>query len=101
MNAALIDDLGDRVVLAAAAIGALVYLFRSIRNTIRFAQRIEKVVDNVEGQLYPNGGSSLRDAVNAIRKTQEKIAADLARHIDGHWHHGHKEDPTQPKDTAA
>ena len=66
MTAAAVDNLGERIVLAAAALGALLYLARMIYKAVKFAQRIERVVVSVEEQLYPNGGSSLRDAVNNI-----------------------------------
>jgi hypothetical protein len=67
MNAAAIDSLGERIVLAGAAFAAVIYLARMVYKAIKFAQRIERVVHSVEEQLYPNGGSSLRDAVNAIQ----------------------------------
>jgi hypothetical protein len=35
---------------------------------IAFARRVEKVISSVESQLYPNGGSTLRDAVTSIQK---------------------------------
>ncbi len=34
---------------------------------IRFFQRMERAISNVEEQLYPNGGHSLRDAVSQIQ----------------------------------
>lgn len=62
----------DLVVLLAAGLGALLFIARStvkgVRIVVRFFQRIDKVVTNVEAQLYPNGGASLRDAVNRIQQ---------------------------------
>ena len=67
MFADMFDSAGERIVLAGAAVAALIYLARMTYKAIKFAQRIERVVHSVEEQLYPNGGSSLRDAVNAIQ----------------------------------
>ena len=67
------------LVLVAAGIAALASIAHYARKACRavsgaihafvdFAHRMEKVVVNVEAQLYPNGGASLRDAVNRIQK---------------------------------
>lgn len=67
------------LVLAAAGLAAIVTIGRYVRKAVHalaefvaavisLAHRIEKVVVNVEAQLYPNGGSSLRDAVNRIER---------------------------------
>lgn len=59
------------LVLLAAVLGALTvivkFTVRWTRAIIRFGQRIEKALVNVEAQLYPNGGASLRDAVNRLQ----------------------------------
>jgi Flp pilus assembly protein TadB len=61
----------EQLVLAVAGLAALSTLirrgYRAARALIRFFQRMEKALVNVEQQLYPNGGSSLRDAVNRIQ----------------------------------
>ena len=61
----------DLLVLLAAGLGALLFIGRTsikaVRTVVKFCQRIEKVMTNVEAQLYPNGGASLRDAVNRIQ----------------------------------
>lgn len=35
----------------------------------------------VEGQVFPNGGSSLRDAVEHVRGQVEAVRAELAAHL--------------------
>lgn len=76
------------LVLVAAGLAALVSIAHYIRKAFRasahavqsvadFAHRLEKVVVNVEAQLYPNGGHSLRDAVNRV----ERSVADIQRHL--------------------
>lgn len=37
-----------------------------VRPIYRWAQRLERTMSFVEAQVVPNGGSSLRDAVNRI-----------------------------------
>lgn len=37
-----------------------------VRPVYRWAQRLERTMSFVEAQVVPNGGSSLRDAVNRI-----------------------------------
>lgn len=60
----------DGIIVAAAVIAALGVLWRGVvRPIVRFAQRVEKVMLSVEDQLYPNHGSSLRDAVSEIQRS--------------------------------
>lgn len=40
---------------------------RTVRAVIRWGRRLERVMNAVEDQLYPNGGSTLRDAVIDIQ----------------------------------
>lgn len=111
----MIGFLGGRpavevLVLIAAALTALTVIIKAGRGAwnvagkaIAFFQRVEKVVVNVERQLYPNGGASLRDAVNRI---QEHLGInDIAHdsHSTDNPHNGpieanpHNEPP--PEDT--
>ncbi len=39
-----------------------------IRPVIQFGRRLERVMTSVESQLYPNGGTTLRDAVTSIQR---------------------------------
>ena len=66
MTTTLFDNASENIVLVSAAVAAVIYLARMVFKAVKFGQRIEKAMRNVEEQLYPNGGSSLRDAVNNI-----------------------------------
>ena len=60
-------ELGQDVVLVAAVLVALGTVYRyTIRPVIRFCRRVESAISNVEMQLKPNGGKTLRDAVDRI-----------------------------------
>ena len=83
------------LVLIAAGLAALVSIAHFARkackavaefvqSAVDFGHRLERVVVNVESQLYPNGGSSLRDAVNRQEKAAARIernVADIQRHL--------------------
>jgi hypothetical protein len=60
------------VVLASATLAAVLYIGHKGRAAYKaassFVRRIDKVIENVESQLYPNGGRSLRDAVDRIQE---------------------------------
>lgn len=64
-------DGGQWIVLAAAVLGAVVYIVRAVwrayRTVTHFVDRIERALVAVEVQLYPNGNTSLRDAVDRIQ----------------------------------
>ena len=81
--------------LVATGLGALGVIFHYIRKMVRavtnavqavtdFGHRLEKVVLNVESQLYPNGGFNLRDAVDRHGQTlsrQEIMLGDIQRQL--------------------
>lgn len=84
----------ELLVMIAAGIAALASIFHYIRKACKaiknaaqaiadFGHRLEKVVVNVEAQLYPNGGSSLRDAVNrqelAVNRIERHLGIDADR----------------------
>lgn len=59
----------DAIISLAVLLGALAAIGRYIvMPVVRFGRRLERVMSNVEQQLYPNGGKSLRDAVNRIQR---------------------------------
>lgn len=74
--------------IAAAIIaitGALVILNKY------FFGKFKTDISDIKKQLHPNGGSSLRDAVNRLEDTQGEIKddlRDLREKIDDHitWH---------------
>ena len=56
-------------VWVSAVLGALALVWRFVvRPVIAFGQRLEHVMESVEEQLYPNHGTSLRDAVIRIEE---------------------------------
>jgi len=59
------------LVLIAAGLGAVAtighYTRKGVQTVMKFFRRLDKALENVEKQLYPNGGASLRDAVNRIQ----------------------------------
>lgn len=68
-----------------AIAGALAIIHRT------FFKKICDELSKINQELHPNGGSSLRDAVNRIERSQEEIrhdAKDIRDKIDGHieWH---------------
>jgi hypothetical protein len=60
------------VVLASATLAAVLYIGHKARSAWKLCsawiRRVDKVIENVESQLYPNGGRSLRDAVDRIQE---------------------------------
>ncbi len=61
------EQFGLDIVLAASVLVALGTIYRyAIRPPIRFARRVEQALQNVDQQLKPNGGKTLRDAVDRI-----------------------------------
>jgi hypothetical protein len=56
-----------------------------------FFKKLCDRLDKIDQELHPNGGSSLRDAVNRIEQNQVEIkedAKDIRNKIDDHieWH---------------
>lgn len=89
MDTPQIDDmliLGGQISAAIIAIsGALAILHRV------FFKKLTDQLNKINQELHPNGGSSLRDAVNRIEKAQEEIkddAKEIRSRIDDHiqWH---------------
>ena len=76
------------LVLIAAALTALAtighYIRKGVRSVMRFANRLEKAFLTVEKELLPNGGSSLRDAVNRIQAQLGIDNVTIDSHKDGH-----------------
>lgn len=83
MFAGLTESIVGVLVLIAAGLGALAaighYVRKAVVTVMRFFHRLDKALENVEKQLYPNGGASLRDAVNRIqdRLGIENVCVDV------------------------
>ena len=62
------QSLESGIYRAAAVLTGLAVLVKFLVVPVfRFFRRIDRVITNVEDQLYPNGGTSLRDAVSQIQ----------------------------------
>lgn len=87
------EEHGDTVITAAAVLAAIGAIYRlAIRPIIAIFHRIDKALVVVEKELQPNGGSSLRDAVNRVEFVAGHTSArveqlhqrhdELARRLD-------------------
>jgi hypothetical protein len=66
------DNTQDAMTWVLALIAVLTAFVRLVVwPMISFARRLEKVMTSVESQLYPNAGSTLRDAVTSIQHKLE------------------------------
>ena len=89
MDTPQIDDtvffLGQLGAAIIAIAGALAIIHRF------FFKKLCDKLERINQELHPNGGSSLRDAVNRIEINQEEIrdeAKEIRNKIDNHieWH---------------
>lgn len=89
MDSPQIDDIliiGGQISAAIIAIaGAITILYRT------FFKKICDQLEKINLELHPNGGSSLRDAVNRIEKGQGELKENIEsvrEKIDDHivWH---------------
>lgn len=89
MNTPQIDDLLIFLGQIAAALIAILAA-AGIFNKFLFG-KIRQDITDIKKELHPNGGSSMRDAINRLEDTQTEIKVDLKdvrEKIDGHiqWH---------------
>ena len=67
-------DVGEWLVFLAAVITALAVIWRNaIRPVVKGIQNVERTLDAARRELIPNGGSSLRDAVDRIEAKQHTM----------------------------
>lgn len=89
MDTPQIDDLIimmgqiSAALIAISGAGAIAYKL--------FFKKLSDKITKIDQELHPNGGSSLRDAVNRIEKTQAEIKEDaknIREKVDDHiqWH---------------
>lgn len=75
-----------QLILTSLEIAALI--FAGFKYINRLTSRLEKLdeidarIKKVESQYVPNGGSSMRDAVNRIEKNMDKLQERFDNHID-------------------
>jgi len=76
----------SQLVLSSAEI--LLLVWAGLRYINKLAAKLEKLddinkrLDTIESQYRPNGGSSMKDAVNRIEKQLDKMQDRLDSHID-------------------
>ena len=75
MGVGLVATWGQ-VITSAIEVGALIY------GGIQFFNRINRRLDKLEEQYRPNGGSSMRDAINRIENKLSKLEGKFEQHID-------------------
>jgi hypothetical protein len=69
---------GQEIILIAAVVAAIGALYRQvIRPTVRLIRRIAHTVETVEAQMRPNGGTSIRDAIDQVLARIEGLEARL------------------------
>lgn len=73
----LLDTLAARLVAYAAALAALGWLVRKGWKLLRKIDNILRVAQAIMAEMKPNGGNSMRDAVNDVRT---KLDAHLTEH---------------------
>ena len=56
--------------------------FNKIASRLDKLDEIDDIIKKVESQYVPNGGSSMRDAVNRIEKNMDKLQERFDNHID-------------------
>jgi|DEB0MinimDraft_6_1074348.scaffolds.fasta_scaffold05065_8 hypothetical protein len=89
MDTPQIDDLVimlgqiSAAIIAISGVGAIAYKL--------FFKKMADKLEKINQELHPNGGSSMRDAINRIEKAQEEIkddAKNIREKVDDHiqWH---------------
>jgi len=89
MDTPQVDDLVimlgqiSAAIIAISGVGAIAYKL--------FFKKMADKLEKINQELHPNGGSSMRDAINRIEKTQEEIkddAKNIREKVDDHiqWH---------------
>ena len=84
----MLNSAGAWSQLIAASIEILVFLWAGLKLINKVSTRLDKLdeiddrIKKVESQYVPNGGSSMRDAVNRIEKNMDKLQERFDKHID-------------------
>ena len=68
------------IITAGAVVGALGIIFHTvIQPVVKWATRIEQAVSLVESNMFKNGGSSMRDAINRIEERITFVEAYITK----------------------
>lgn len=66
------------IITAGGVVTAIGVIFRwVVRPIIKWAMRLDRAITQVEHNMVPNGGSSLRDAINRIESRVTRIEEHL------------------------
>jgi len=75
-----------QLILTSLEIAALIFAgFKYINKVTSRLEKLDQIDDRikkVESQYVPNGGSSMRDAINRIEKNMDKLQERFDNHID-------------------
>jgi len=75
-----------QLILSSLEIAALIWAgFKVINRVVSKLDKLDEIDDRikkVESQYVPNGGSSMRDAINRIEKNMDKLQERFDNHID-------------------
>lgn len=75
-----------QLIISSLEILALIWAgFKYINKIVNRLEKLNEIDDRlkkVESQYVPNGGSSMRDAVNRIEKQVDKLQDRFENHID-------------------
>lgn len=76
----------SQLILSSAEILLLIWAgFKYLNKVTNRLEKLEDIntrLDKIESQYKPNGGSSMKDAVNRIEKQLDKMQDRLDSHID-------------------
>jgi len=76
----------SQLILSTLEILALIWAgFKLVSKVINRLDKLDEIDDRikkVESQYVPNGGSSMRDAVNRIEKQVDKLQERFENHLD-------------------
>lgn len=68
------------IITAGAVCGALSVIFHTVvKPVLRWGRRIENAVTIVEANMFRNGGSSMRDAINRIEERITVVEAYITK----------------------
>jgi len=62
--------------------GGVIGVWRVVHNAL--ARSVSERLREIQAEIQPNHGSSMRDAIDRIEASLESVKLDLARHLGAH-----------------
>ena len=62
--------------------GGVIGVWRVVHNAL--ARSVSEKLRDIQAEIQPNHGSSMRDAIDRIEANLEAVKLDLARHLGAH-----------------